>query len=288
MIISHSEVDAFSQCQRKWHYAYGENLRRQTQSVALTRGIQGHKFLETFFKTLQQTGNYKTAMHAYVSHATADSPDMDNSTPAQLKAYWDLVNRIKDVLFKQEELFSSWTIVEIEKKFKLPLFDDVDYGFTVDMIVYYEGAFWLLDWKFIYNFYQPQVVAIAPQMPRYVHALRKLDYNIKDAIYGMIRYRADALDIWKLQKLDLSLIQISNVWEDFQAKAFKLATYRKYLATGGKPEVKGGERSANTMSCEHCPFLNLCVAELKGSDGRVMRRAEYTINDYGYSEKDFN
>lgn len=291
-VISHSEVDSYLLCPQRHFYAFGDSTHGQmagleplTFSDALYRGIAGHAGLEAYYKALLEDGSFEEANEACLNSirmfATRPNPKFDILT--------DLTQRILPRFFVvAKEMFKEgWRPVAVEKEFRLELpLDGVTYvyPFKPDAIMKDpRGNFWVWDHKFVYNFYSPAEVKLLPQIPKYIGALRALDYPIKGGIYNFLRHR-EVKDLSKHVRQEEFVPSDARVVNAFRQQ-IKIMEKIGDLKRGTiEAWYEKNTRVLNGMVCKSCSFKHLCAADLDGQDTTLMRKIEFQGNTYGYSE----
>jgi hypothetical protein len=289
--VSHSEVDSYLLCRRKHYYGYGLSLQRVRESDSLATGVAGHKILEAFYREILDSG------HTVEEQKAAFHKGLD----AALNTYSDLVEegyedgdrraKLVDVLFNQEygyfnnEFFvnNGWRILAVEAEFNLVYDDDTQasYPFVVDMVVQDpEGAYVVVDHKFVYDFYTPEATDLQPQIPKYIGALRALGHEIAYGAYNMLRTR----------KIKEPTQESNNYFMILKPNATRITTtFMEQLGVAAEIQAlkelpldvqeKRAYRTANKMICQSCSFRDLCSTELMGGNVELMKKTEYKIRE---------
>ena len=289
-LISHSEVDQYLSCPRKHYYAFGQpaatgelGLEPKSFGDGLFRGIHGHAALEIFYKQIQQGMGSATAADtakAYLSLEMMKHPDrMDLFLELQiiLTNYFNYYG-----LEDQDE----WEYPAVEETFEYKGFP-----FKPDLIRRHKrgGFVQVVDHKFLANLYTGPEIAIQPQLPKYIGALRKKGYEVKDGIYNLISNR-----VYKTKPYDPKTqlkrvpLKVTNTRIDTTLSE-QFAVMEEILELKDLPNdqwKKRARRHASAFNCKNCPFLSLCVSELNGQDISVAVKFEFLPNSYGYSEAD--
>ena len=292
-VISHSEVETYLLCEQRHFYAFGDNtfgdqtgLEPKRMSDALYRGIVGHDALSMFYKSLKEGVSYEeassNAINQVMMWSTRPEPKYDILT--------DLNIRIlpRYFLFAKAKFDEGWRPEFVEHEFRLKfMVDEVEYvyPFKPDVIMRDPaGNLWVWDHKFVYNFYSQEEINLLPQIPKYIGALRALGYHIKGGYYNQLRYR-EVKDLDKHNRLDPFIPTDDRVINAFrqQIKVMEeIAHLKEGLISDWEESVT---RVLNGMVCKTCSFKHLCAAMLSGSDGVLMRKAEFNPNSYGYKEE---
>jgi hypothetical protein len=261
-IISHSEVEALGQCETKHYYGHELKITSKSHSVGLQRGTDGHVFFETFFKSIL-AGNSNTHAKTEAIMATAGlqyGPEIINKCSVWVDKIWPTL---------------GWKIVAVELELRVAISETLVYACKIDLLVEINGVLVLVDHKFLYDFYTQQLVDIFPQMPKYMAALRQHGYDVKYAIYNMVRTR-------EVTDFDKKYQQLETHPNDFRIKnAFReQVQVMKRIDEG----IVNPTHTANKMNCANCQFADLCAEDLAGKSTKLMIEAFYVPNTYGYED----
>jgi hypothetical protein len=143
-----------------------------------------------------------------------------------------------------------------------------------------EGKIVVIDHKFVYDFYTYEASIMQPQIPKYIGALRALNYKVDYGAYNMIRTR-------KLKEPDFnSMVQ----WLDVKPEAQRVKqVFTEQIAVANEiQDIKlldeqaqdaRAYRVANKMVCQSCSFLDICRTELAGGNSKLMIQTEYKIRE---------
>lgn len=277
-IVSHSEVATFSLCQRRHFYAFGEKIVRKKKSAALNRGIEGHTIVAKIFSELQRTADINVAEKTLYD-------EMTRIMKEDALLYADFMSFLPAWFEKFKRLFNSWKIEFVEHQDFLE-FPEFIYAFTVDLGVWENGLLGIVDWKFVYNFYDGDMQELLPQIPRYVGALRALGHNVMKGSYGFIRYRHlkdVTIERFTIIPISLSTKRIQNSFKDLIVTAREILKLRALPLQEWKDSVA---RTSNELVCNNCSYKPLCAVELNGLDGLMMRKYDYEVTTYGYGRTD--
>lgn len=265
-LISHSEVDAFTQCERKHAYAHIQKLQPKARSEGLSRGNAGHKVLEVWAKSLIAGEESEVALAKGLQEAA--------SMPFAVAGMALATEWIRDIFPTL-----GWKIIAAEVQYRVQFTETLVYPFKFDLLVEVNGEIWLVDHKFLYDFYTQQMINIFPQMPKYIFGLRQHGINARGAIYNMLRTR-------KVNKVEDRFKQMTTKPNEFRIKeaiAEQMLNMRKIEANVANEKYRP-MRTANKMNCGNCGFADLCEAEARGDSTKLMREHFYEPNDYGYED----
>lgn len=289
--VSHSEVDSYLLCRRKHYYGYGLSLERVTQSNSLATGVAGHKILEIFYQTILDLGEtvqeqknafdeaLRSAQHAYEEIVEDGYEDADRR------------NTLHNILFNEDYGYfaneflvkNNYRIMAVEAEFNLMYDEDTEstYPFVVDLIVQDpEGRYVVIDHKFVYDFYTPEQTDLQPQIPKYIGALRALNYEIAYGAYNMLRTRklkeptADSNNYFMILKPNKE--RVVNTFMEQLGVATEIQALKELSL---EEQDKRAYRTANKMVCQSCSFRDICSTELVGGNVELMKKTEYKIRE---------
>lgn len=159
-------------------------------------GSAGHRCLEALYSTVLAAGTTAKAqkkafgaglkaMHEeYLKIVKAGWEDRDDRMPLKelLRWYVDL----------EPFVSQGWIVKGVEQEFLLEYDSETEsrFRFVVDLIVEDpDGKIVIVDHKFLFDLYGPDVAAIQGQVPKYIGALRGLGHKAHYGIYNMLRTR---------------------------------------------------------------------------------------------------
>lgn len=277
--VSHSEVDTYLLCRRKHYYGYTKSLQRVRESAALAMGTAGHKVLEVFYTAILNKKSFQEAW----AEADAIAGELAPTVPTPTGRA-NIFDTLFDLYFPNEPFVNKgYEILAVEKEFNLEYDTEnqLSYPFVVDLIVRSpEGKTIVVDHKFVYDFYNYEASIMQPQIPKYIGALRALNYKIDYGMYNMVRTR-------KLKEPDFeSMCQTLNIKPEPErvTQVFKeqIAVANEIQNIKAMPEEDQSNtayRVANKMVCQSCSFLDICRTELSGGNSALMIQTEYKIRE---------
>lgn len=277
--VSHSEVDSYLLCRRKHYYGYTLSLQRVQESSALAMGTAGHKVLEVFYNLILEGATFDAALKA--TKIIADELRQEVPTP---NGRANIFDTLFDYYFPNEPFVKEgYKILAVEKEFSLQYDEenDLQYPFVVDLIVESpDGKTIVVDHKFVYDFYNYEASIMQPQIPKYVGALRALNYKIDHGMYNMIRTRKlkepDAASM--CQRLDVKP-EAERVRQVFTEQIAVASEIQKIKQMSEADQSAHAYRVANKMVCQSCSFLDICRTELSGGNTKLMIQTEYKIRE---------
>lgn len=193
--VSHSEVESYLTCRRKWWYGYGLSLRRQEEGMGLALGSAGHEILDIFYQTILDGADTNRGQRKLIPAATK---------VAELK-YRELVEQgwedrddrrtpLYDLIFKhyipnEPLVMEGYTILATEQQFNLEYDteNELRMPFVIDVIARSpEKKIVIVDHKFIGRFYTDKDIELMPQIPKYIAGLRALGHKVDEGLYNLI------------------------------------------------------------------------------------------------------
>jgi hypothetical protein len=282
LIVSHSEVDQYLSCERKHYYAFGKGLQSNHQSESLTRGTLGHEVLEVYYKSIQQgISPDDSAMNA-LDHFQVFIGKYDLGLLADLQ---NLLLRYFAVAPAWDE---TYEILHVEDEFRLDISEDIQYPYKPDLIVQdrLTSRIFVLDHKFIYNFYTVDDMKISPQLPKYIGALRANGIKVHGGLYNMLRWRkvksTEVHDNFRREGVPINNNRIAITFQEQVTAMEQIGKLKKMDRPTWEKHVL---RTASSFNCKNCAFHELCTLDLTGEDTTMAEKYSYEKNTYGYLEK---
>jgi hypothetical protein len=274
-------VESFNLCPTKAGWAFQKKLESSDKSTALSRGIIGHAMLQAYFSTLMSTANHKQAQQAARDAVIPFLQENPASVSTILQELLPVVQLFTDTyaaMFKRQE------ILAVEEEYRLEL-DDIVFPFKVDMVAKEHNKIIIYDWKFVYNLYDNNTIAVLSQIPKYAGALRELGTNVTHGMYGFLRYRSlkerTAEKTFLLQPVPQTSMSPENITRLFRNHIRKATKLAEALQDNGTELFD--DPLGNSFVCSKCSFLALCAAKTRG-EVELNREVKlsYKPNTYGY------
>jgi len=289
--VSHSEVDSYLLCRRKHYYGYGLSLERISTSQSLATGTAGHRILEAFYQHLLDLASTPEGQLERFDLGMEKAKAEYDAIVAE--GFEEASNRasLYDTLFHEEWGYfaneflvrNGWTILAVEEEFSLVYDDETEssYPFVVDLIVRDpDGNYVVIDHKFVYDFYTSGQTDLQPQIPKYIGALRALDYEVAYGAYNMVRTRK--LKTPEPESMQYFMILKPNpdrVLNTFMEQLGVAAEIQALKELSIEEQNKRAYRTANKMVCQSCSFRDICSTELMGGNTELMLKTEYKIRE---------
>jgi len=289
--VSHSEVDSYLLCRRKHYYGYGLSLERITTSHSLATGTAGHRVLEKFYEAILEFG--ETAEEQGNAWDKAFDRAKAEYDIIVGEGYEDASNRasLHDMLFNEEWGYfaneymvkNGWRVLAVEQEFNLLYNEQTDsrYPFVVDLIVEdTEGKVVVVDHKFVYDLYTPAQTDLQPQIPKYIGALRAMNYPVAYGAYNMVRTRKLKTPVPESTQYFMILKpNTDRVLNTFMEQLGVAAEIQALKELPAEDQSKRAYRTANKMVCKSCSFREICSTELIGGNTELMIKTEYKIRE---------
>lgn len=265
-LVSGSEADAFLACEFRHFYAHGERLAPRELPNSINIGNMGHDALERLYAENLST---EITLKSYI---TTDTLDIE--TIANVNILIPLLSRYEE-FYKNED--AEWEVLAVEREFKWS-----NFPFKPDLIKRHKhsGEIRVVDHKFLYNMYRPNVVTAMPQLGRYVAALQKLGIDTYSAEYNMISTRKNVKKPFQRYSFNISDRRAQTLIEEQTRITNKIISLRSMPLAVWKNSIS---RTGSYYNCKNCFYLDLCVTDLDNKPGRkLLVETFYEPNTYGY------
>lgn len=281
--ISNSEVSAWLACQRKYYYTFDLNLEPVKLGTALSRGVLGHEALAEYYTVLQehagQPGVYEEARRAArrvlttaLASASSYDDEMVGGLAALLDRYFEYAERTQ----------RDWKILAVEKKYDIPVNEDYAFTMRLDLAARIDGKVTVVDHKFVYDFWSTDDLALNPQIPKYIGALRFNGITVDRGMVNQLRYRMKKApmtddELFRYDYMYPTDVEIRTIMREQFRVSQQIVNHRKQ---GLEERSKNVFRVMNKMGCKNCSVLSLCKAELMGNDITYDIQNNYQQNSY--------
>jgi PD-(D/E)XK nuclease superfamily len=302
-VISHSEVDSFLSCERKHWYAFGHpievsdvlshGLEPKSHANGLFKGIRGHEALAAYYKYLMPISIERVPTAQNMEEAQNKAMECltiaMSENPERLELLANLVVILRayfDYYHDDDRL--NWKYLSVEDEYRVDLSEEVQNPFRPDLIRMSRrtGKIEVVDHKFLANLYGGDEIGILPQLPKYVGYLRKLGYDVHDAVYNLISNRVLVTKPYVGNTTTMRRVNM-NLTRERIDRSIKEQTEITYRIAEYKNDPNWEDRvlrTANSFNCRSCAFLALCTADLNGEDTSVAVKYDFRPNSYGYAE----
>jgi len=287
LVLSHSQVDAFSQCPLKWSAGYRMRLSPPERPARLAIGSAWHKVMEFYRKWWAESGD---PLHG-VQGAQLAANNIVDLVPAAVvddeiveRMHWMLEGYIERWVETGED--SRWHIMDVEVRFDVPLIEDVSFIGYVDFVKIEKatgrtviGDTKTTSGKDISKAYYSEDLAFEPQFARYIAAMRRFGVEVDG-------FEWDAARTDRLKRAMTLEERYGRVHDWTNDAAAERAWSELEVLAGVMLETARGERPvyANPISwvCKaRCDFF--AGHKLATETGRDFEQA---CLDYGYVKKE--
>lgn len=266
--ISHSMADTYNGCQRRFELAHkynGKGLEPNEAPHALARGTFGHAVMAAFFSKIKegQDSNqdfYMQAKAAAMQELMTDIILSNELSPTIM--YW--IETIWPTL--------GWKILRVEEKHYLKVGENVVFPFTLDLLIEENGEIVLVDHKFAADAYDADMLALYPQLPKYIGALRAEGIPVVRGKYNFLRTRS-MKDFEKKIVITPVTVSTERIKNSFVDQGDTMTAILNH---------KGKYRRNISYTCAYCPFKDICAIEMRGDDATALINANYRPNTYSY------
>lgn len=293
--VSYSEVKDLQRCERRWFYKYVLRLESVKEyPEALSYGIYGHRWLAGYYNSLRYGSSYYEA----IQEGNKPIIELMNSMTIEPQFAIRLVDLMnKYIEHYREEDSTKYRILAVERVFKAPLPGSEDIGMAGQLDVlkygisgYYKGEIIIEDHKFTHNFWKPEVVKMASQIPLYKWLINNDpelrdelgDKVVKHGFFNQIRYRkmANHNEFFKRSPVPNNPVRDNNLLAEYT----KFANHAAELHSYSKEELEGFVSRTVTDECgSRCDFFSICSKSLDGLDITEDLQIGFRPSSYGYN-----
>lgn len=304
----------FKKCRRAYRYAIVERLATpETKVDALWIGSAGHQGLANYYE-LNRDGTFFTvesgtqAALAGWREYCSNSEEKPNAEQEHLSC--ELLSRYVAKYFATDQFKVKHVEVPIELQF-----GDVTLVLTLDLLVEWKGHLWIVDHKFLAKIPSHRQLEMDDQMTAYIWGARKAGYNVRGAIYNIIRKKLpvepDLLQSGKLSTRSNMDTDYVTYMEAITRRGLSPDDYKEFLAKLQDQEDDYFHREIvirnktelnlfelNLMAefrdmaspdlvyypnpgdqCTMCKFQQLCKSENEGADTKLLRQTYYRLKE---------
>lgn len=273
--VSHSEAESYLRCERAHYYGYILEIQRRETSDSLMRGTIGHSALEIYFKNMKEMADHlpyndRVEMSKELVKKFLIQQFLENPT---------LASEVQETLtwFFKADRFKNWDIFSVEDDYMFEVDETLQMPYKPDLIARDpKGLIWLIDHKFVYDFFTARDAELQPQLAKYAFALRKMGKRIDKIGYHSLRYRRIKESTIENRNSLLEFpLSDARATETMREQVFlsRLLQDRKKLPLAIASST--AMRAANKMVCNNCSFRSLCLAELNGTNAQLVLDSEY-------------
>jgi PD-(D/E)XK nuclease superfamily len=279
-VISNSEALTWLKCPRKYYYTYDLALEPINPPVYFFRGNVVHSAHERYYKAIMAGASHDDAVEAgkqvfiqvMQKEANADNMQEIATLRTMMLRYWDEIAR-----------FDDWEILAVEQNYNLPLTDEMSFGFTPDLIARIDGLITVVDHKNVYDFWKRRELDLDPQSRKYMAALIGMGKQVDRVMHNQTRYRLTVKRIQTKDELFRRDFATPNADErrGMIAEQIKvMLRIKKHRELSMEERERDALRVLDKITCEKCPFAELCYGELRGGKMQTLIETEFQENSY--------
>lgn len=288
MITSHSEIQTYLTCQRKWYYAFKLQKRPKRFSDALERGINFHEVLAVYYEAKQAGVYHGSCVEAAEEHILWLKRNK-SLTWAEVGVLNLLLNRY--AVHSKDE--TGFDILDVEGYYETPIAEGISIGLRLDLLIKYtsgvhKNRYSIWDFKTCYNFWPDSQVLMYPQFPKYAWTLRTLGANLKYGEIRQIRWREDAREKCRNSPVKYDKHVAGTFIDEHVRVSQEIQDLRYIDAKIVSDSVNRSSGIFGSDPCSDCPFFTPCYSNLQNrlEDEQLALDAHFIHNDYGYTEDD--
>jgi hypothetical protein len=286
-IISVSQVNSFTDCQRKHGFSYLYQKQSPTMSRALSIGVGTHEILASFYRALKAGMNKVEAQQEAMKDLTAMFTEGTYDFEV-LQMIYSLVDRY----IEQEVLSKFAKVLEVEQDFFLPINEEYWFGMRLDLLLEatagnMKGKIILVDQKTTYDFWSADDLLLDMQMPKYVVPVRFAGYPVAEAYINQFRtrFKSDKIpeksneDLFRLSPVGIEPERVRN------AMAHQMRVSERIIERLKMPvELAMAEAvpNRNKMLCRSCPFKQPCIMMENGYSAQKALGNNYVDKQSGF------
>jgi hypothetical protein len=281
--VSHSQMNDFQKCQRRFYYAHILKLQPLELPVAITKGIGGHAIMEGMFEALKAGLSYEDAVMQVTDSVVLD---MTQTNQPGLDVYRHVLAFVS--WFQRQDLEP----VEIEEKFEVEFYG-FTFAYTPDLIYRYKsgprrGQLGMFDFKFTGQYWTQKELDLYQQVPKYIEMYNKT-HDVKISVGAVVQLntrasnKATGDDLFRISYLDLNKNKMAVIVKQTERLGLEIADAK----TNWEPDEF--VRVGDPYGCKMCWFGDdICAQDLSGINSKKTQEMFYQHNDYFDKYEDEN
>ena len=290
LLVSNSEYLTWNSCQRRYYYEYDRKLSPKAYSGALGIGVIGHELLETLFRAEMQGVEYSSVAEILQGRFMEMYSNAGWDKESLFKAN-ELVTIYDSAFNNVENEYGNRRIKAVEQEYFMYM-GNLEGGvrlympFKLDVVIQYEnGETDIWDHKFVYNFYDDQKIQLTPQFQKYLLGFEEVTgVHPNDLVINQLRTRP-LKNPTRDQQFYREFVPFrpkvaSRMMHDHFAAATEIQSWKDDLSMNEKDW--SSKRVFNPMVCNGCPFVSICISDLRGDNTDAIIESSYKLNEYGY------
>lgn len=247
-------------------------------SDPMSLGTKGHKLLQYFYEALSSGDSKEVAVKRTQEVAVANLKAEGIADVGTLLKSWMLVdNYIRDNEFPRESVLVENRFLIAASNFTGdPYFDDVQIGFTPD-VVFKRGNFYdVEDAKFVGRAWSQKKLNRFMQAKLYQIFLRQMGYNVSRSTIRFFNTTTG-----KITRKDyvLGIDEETILIRDF------LRAVQEALEFRSRSDLykNSARRTMNYSTCQYCFYEEICTLEAEGKDASKTIKYQFVKSDYDYN-----
>lgn len=285
--ISNSEVTAFLSCKRMYYFAFVLNLAPKETSKPLARGTVGHLAFQRYVEARLQGLSHKDSMKAGLA-AFNEAIELGYSLDATMNAQMLWIRYMEF-----HEGWPEWDLIGTEQRHALPITDTLQFPIRYDLYIRERstGKYFIVDFKFTYEFWTVDDHDINGQMPKYISVMQANGFRVDGGYLEEIRTRnlsaataSDPKKLWKRTPYRPTPARTRTMLKQHVSTALKIEFFRNLSTEQQLDEAipvfnKHG-------ACKYCSFKSLCNSMTEGKDDLTVDiREDYVSNTYAVAQQ---
>lgn len=279
MIVSNSEMDTLTKCERMFFYSHGLGIQPKELSLSLEIGIFGHRLQKTFWKAILAGKTYAEAV-TELNEIVLESVERPEVTKI-------LRNAVAFIDWAYHE--QGWRPLEVETVHFYRMTEDIDFGMTPDVVFQFtkgvnKNRQFVVDFKHVAQYWNENQMVGYQQVPKYIRFLNEHEkkYRISMGAVVMLNTRA-------AQGSNKNLFTVK--WVNFNKAKMDRITVENYRLAHRIYELKSMpipemdlavNRTVNHYTCKLCNFADVCNLDFLGKDSSKLMAVAYEQNEYSY------
>lgn len=275
MSASHSEIETYTECERKHYYRYGKKLESKDDSDTLVRGNVVHEVLSRYYLGIKLGLSHYEAMESALPYIDMSLNQYNIYDPDAMRL--EVLNLLYWYWETYKDNPDKWKILEVEVEYKVKLTDDFTLPVKIDLIVEEPGrGIGIVDHKVCWDFYSVDKIDMSPQLPRYLAAALEMGFKIDFLMYNELRRRetkdnkANPSERFRRTPVPITTEKVVTIMHEHLVAASRISTLRQ-----GDLETWEYLVLRNPAACQYCNFKDLCDADMNKRDAQLTEQSFY-------------
>ena len=286
--ISHSQIETYLYCDKKWHFSHIEKLRGREISIPPTTGSCLHEALQGFYKVpqgrrtkdilMKGAGASLDALESmFINKGGGNLWPEDEKKLINIRSlvtrstieYWNTYREDQEISASQTEIPAEIEIIP-DRGGKVGG-SSLDMVIRVDGLIYVNGEPILLEHK---SMGEPDITGLElfdTQTPRYMALLQRVGIPVSKVLYNVLPYKAPYYRE-KYQRVTIQKTQseIDFAWDELVDIGSEML--KKYEAGTTQPVPRG---KFSKFVCKFCQYAPICLTERAGHPTDMIKRSRF-------------